>query len=60
MRVLSFVVLELNIFKHIVLVVYFRWTLEVNGALEPRRSALEDDFEDEEEKEKEKCSCSAE
>ncbi|XP_043708844.1 pre-mRNA-splicing factor 38-like [Telopea speciosissima] len=30
-----------------------RWTLESNGTLEPRRSALEDDFEEEEEKEEE-------
>ncbi|KAJ6826600.1 putative pre-mRNA-splicing factor 38 [Iris pallida] len=30
-----------------------RWTLEASGTLEPRRSALEDDFEDEEEKEEE-------
>lgn len=28
-----------------------RWTLEGVGSLEPRRSALEDDFEEEEEKE---------
>ena len=28
-----------------------RWNLENIGALEPRRSALEDDFEEEEEKE---------
>lgn len=28
-----------------------RWTLESLGTLEPRRSALEDDFEEEEEKE---------
>lgn len=28
-----------------------RWTLEGLGSLEPRRSALEDDFEEEEEKE---------
>lgn len=27
-----------------------RWTLEAIGNLEPRRSALEDDFEEEEEK----------
>lgn len=27
-----------------------RWTLEGLGSLEPRRSALEDDFEEEEEK----------
>jgi hypothetical protein len=26
-----------------------RWTLEASGVLEPRRSALEDDFEEEEE-----------
>ena len=38
---------------------YFRWTLEVNGALEPRRSALEDDFEDEEEKEDEEDAAAA-
>lgn len=31
----------------------FRWTLEACGLLEPRRSALEDDFEEEEEKEEE-------
>lgn len=31
--------------------VFYRWTLESNGALEPRRSALEEDFEEEEEKE---------
>ncbi|XP_072996425.1 uncharacterized protein [Typha latifolia] len=30
-----------------------RWTLEAAGTLEPRRSALEDDFEEEEEKEDE-------
>lgn len=30
---------------------FYRWTLESNGALEPRRSALEEDFEEEEEKE---------
>lgn len=30
-----------------------RWTLESTGKLEPRRSALEDDFEEEEEKEDE-------
>lgn len=30
-----------------------RWTLEATGQLEPRRSALEDDFEEEEEKEEE-------
>ncbi|ERN03190.1 hypothetical protein AMTR_s00003p00144190 [Amborella trichopoda] len=30
-----------------------RWTLESAGQLEPRRSALEDDFEEEEEKEEE-------
>lgn len=30
---------------------FHRWTLESNGALEPRRSALEEDFEEEEEKE---------
>eukprot|EP01018_Ginkgo_biloba_P028127 Gb_09468 [translate_table: standard] len=30
-----------------------RWTLEASGQLEPRRSALEDDFEEEEEKEDE-------
>jgi len=30
-----------------------RWTLEASGQLEPRRSALEDDFEEEEEKEEE-------
>ncbi|KAL1549769.1 hypothetical protein AAHA92_17826 [Salvia divinorum] len=30
-----------------------RWTLEGIGSLEPRRSALEDDFEEEEEEEKE-------
>ncbi|THU59057.1 hypothetical protein C4D60_Mb03t20970 [Musa balbisiana] len=30
-----------------------RWTLEACGLLEPRRSALEDDFEEEEEKEEE-------
>ncbi|KAJ3676112.1 hypothetical protein LUZ60_003524 [Juncus effusus] len=29
-----------------------RWTLEATGVLEPRRSALEDDFEEEEEEEK--------
>ncbi|KAG2332344.1 hypothetical protein Bca52824_003524 [Brassica carinata] len=28
-----------------------RWTLEQNGSLEPRKSVLEDDFEEEEEKE---------
>jgi pre-mRNA-splicing factor 38A len=28
-----------------------RWTLEQNGLLEPRKSVLEDDFEEEEEKE---------
>lgn len=28
-----------------------RWTLESLGALDPRKSALEDDFEEEEEKE---------
>lgn len=28
-----------------------RWTIESIGALEPRMSALEDDFEEEEEKE---------
>lgn len=27
-----------------------RWTIEAIGTLEPRRSALEDDFEEEEEK----------
>lgn len=32
-----------------------RWTLEGSGALEPRRSALEDDFEEEEEKEEEEA-----
>lgn len=31
--------------------VSYRWTLESNGSLEPRRSALEEDFEEEEEKE---------
>lgn len=30
-----------------------RWTLEASGVLEPRRSALEDDFEEEEDKEDE-------
>lgn len=30
-----------------------RWTLEATGLLEPRSSALEDDFEEEEEKEEE-------
>lgn len=30
-----------------------RWTLEATGQLEPRRSALEDDFEEEEEKDEE-------
>lgn len=30
-----------------------RWALEASGALEPRKSALEDDFEDEDEKEEE-------
>ncbi|KAL7120061.1 hypothetical protein ACP275_02G099800 [Erythranthe tilingii] len=30
-----------------------RWTLEAIGSLEPRRSALEDDFEEEEEKDEE-------
>ncbi|KAG9130816.1 hypothetical protein Leryth_016961 [Lithospermum erythrorhizon] len=30
-----------------------RWTLEALGSLEPRRSALEDDFEEEEEKDEE-------
>lgn len=30
-----------------------RWTLESSGQLEPRRSALEDDFEEEDEKEEE-------
>lgn len=29
----------------------YRWTLETLGSLEPRRSVLEDDFEEEEEKE---------
>lgn len=29
----------------------FRWNLETVGALEPRKSVLEDDFEEEEEKE---------
>lgn len=29
---------------------YLRWNLEALGSLEPRRSALEDDFEEEEEK----------
>ena len=29
----------------------YRWTLEASGILEPRRSALEEDFEEEEEKE---------
>lgn len=29
---------------------FFRWTLESLAQLEPRRSALEDDFEEEEEK----------
>ena len=33
--------------------------MEVNGALEPRRSALEDDFEDEEEKEDEEDAAAA-
>jgi pre-mRNA-splicing factor 38A len=28
-----------------------RWVLEASGTLEPRRSALEDDFEEEEDKE---------
>lgn len=32
---------------------YHRWLLETTGKLEPRRSALEDDFEEEEEKEEE-------
>ena len=32
---------------------YRRWLLETTGKLEPRRSALEDDFEEEEEKEEE-------
>lgn len=27
----------------------YRWVLETSGTLEPRRSALEDDFEEEEE-----------
>lgn len=31
--------------------VFYRWTLESLGSLEPRRSALEEDFEEEEEKE---------
>ena len=30
-----------------------RWTLEASGALELRRSALKDDFEEKEEKEEE-------
>lgn len=30
---------------------FHRWTLESLGSLEPRRSALEEDFEEEEEKE---------
>lgn len=32
------------------LLFFFRWTLESLAQLEPRRSALEDDFEEEEEK----------
>lgn len=32
------------------LLLYLRWNLEALGTLEPRRSALEDDFEEEEEK----------
>lgn len=31
--------------------IFYRWTLESIGSLEPRRSALEEDFEEEEEKE---------
>ena len=31
--------------------VFYRWNLESLGSLEPRRSALEEDFEEEEEKE---------
>lgn len=30
---------------------YLRWTLESLGTLEPRKSALEEDFEEEEDKE---------
>lgn len=30
---------------------FCRWTIESLGTLEPRRSALEEDFEEEEEKE---------
>lgn len=33
------------------LLLFYRWTLESLGSLEPRRSALEEDFEEEEEKE---------
>ena len=29
--------------------IFNRWILEASGTLEPRRSALEDDFEEEEE-----------
>lgn len=36
-----------------------RWTLEGSGTLEPRRSALEDDFEEEEEKEEEEPAAGA-
>ena len=31
--------------------IFIRWNLESNGTLEPRKSALEEDFEEEEEKE---------
>ncbi|KAK1318514.1 hypothetical protein QJS10_CPB04g00908 [Acorus calamus] len=37
-----------------------RWTLETTGILEPRRSALEDDFEEEEEKEEDEQALEAE